>query len=394
MGLVAVTEGHGPNRELPGVLHGATVVWLAPTIQQTRIGWEEFRHSAGGEAEFKETHKEIWYRTGGRVIFRSLDEPDNARGLTADGVVMDEASLILSRAYYEVVRPMISDTNGWVLMMGTPKGRNWFWQEWIRAKDERASNSWAVPTLGVAIQGEQLVRAPHPMENPTFPFEEALSIWRQTPERIFSQEFLAEFIEESGAVFRKVDESAVAIQQQKAVPGGIYMIGVDWARHNDFTVYAVVECRTASLVFLDRFRDIDFHTQVQRLRALNERFQPMSIIAEDNAMGLPVVEQVQRLGLPVRAFHTTAESKRFAIETLANAFERGVIKVLNDEALIAELKAFAMDRLPSGAFRYGAPEGMHDDTVIALALAWSAALPAEMTNAEVIVGMQSREMPW
>lgn len=328
------------------------------------------------------------------MIFRSLDEPDNARGLTADGVVIDEASLVSARAYYEVVRPMISDTHGWALLMGTPKGRNWFWQEWIKAKDEWQSNSWAVPTLGVVIKDEQLVRQPHPMENPDFEFSEALSMWRQMPERIFQQEFLAEFIEESGAVFRRVDEAATAVPQQQNIHPGMYMVGVDWARHQDFTVYAVMECRTSSLVFMDRFRDIDFHTQVARLQALQERFQPMSIIAEDNAMGLPVVEQVQRMGLPVRAFHTTAESKRVIIESLANAFERGAIKILKDETLLAELKAFGMDRLPSGAFRYAAPEGMHDDTVIALALAWSAAMPAEMQGAEIIVGMQNREMPW
>ena len=47
--------------------------------------------------------------------------------------------------------------------------------------------------------------------------------------------------------------------------------------------------------------------------------------------------------------------------------------ILPDPVLIAELQAYALERLPSGRFRYGAPPGLHDDTVIALALAWHGA---------------------
>ena len=59
------------------------------------------------------------------------------------------------------------------------------------------------------------------------------------------------------------------------------------------------------------------------------------------------------------------------IDALAMAFEQGAIRILNDPVLVGELQAYEMERLPSGMLRYSAPEGMHDDTVIALALAWS-----------------------
>jgi hypothetical protein len=56
---------------------------------------------------------------------------------------------------------------------------------------------------------------------------------------------------------------------------------------------------------------------------------------------------------------------------LALAFERGDIRILNDPVLVSELVAFQAERLPSGLLRYGAPGGQHDDTVMALALAWT-----------------------
>jgi hypothetical protein len=52
------------------------------------------------------------------------------------------------------------------------------------------------------------------------------------------------------------------------------------------------------------------------------------------------------------------------------AFERGEIHIPNDPALIGELQAFEGKSLPSGLMRYGAPEGLHDDCVMSLAIAW------------------------
>jgi hypothetical protein len=88
-------------------------------------------------------------------------------------------------------------------------------------------------------------------------------------------------------------------------------------------------------------------------------------------MGGPLIEQLQRLQLPVRAFYTSAASKTQAIEALALAFENGAIRLPNVPWLIEELLAFDQERLPSGTMRYCAPKGGHDDGVMALAICWS-----------------------
>ena len=93
-------------------------------------------------------------------------------------------------------------------------------------------------------------------------------------------------------------------------------------------------------------------------------------MAELNSMGGPLVEQLQADGLPVYGFNTTNASKALIIDALALAFERQTIAVLPDETLLNELAAYESERLPGGMLRYNAPAGMHDDTVIATALAW------------------------
>jgi phage FluMu gp28-like protein len=349
---------------------GGTYIWGAPTFDQVRISFKEAQRAAGTVADFNLSRMTVQFPTGGEIVFRSLDNPDNARGYTADGVVIDESGVVKGEAWYEVLRPMLIDTNGWAWLIGTPKGRNWFWTEFQKANDHNDYAAWQVPTLGVAMQDGQLVRKPHPLENPEVPFAEIEQLQRTLSERVFEQEILAQFVELSGGVFRRVLDAATATAQDARIDGHEYVIGVDLGKLNDFTVFTVIDTITNEVVYVDRFNQIDYLVQATRLQALNDRFSPYTIIVEQNNVGVPFIEMLYRLNLPVQPFTTTNATKTQAIDSLALAFERGEIRIPNDAVLIAELQAYEMERLPSGLMRYSAPAGMHDDTVMSLALAW------------------------
>ena len=353
-------------------VHGKRILWGAPTFDQVRVGWDETRRGVAGAAKFTQQRMTAEFSGGGMIVYRSLDNPDNARGHTADGVVIDEIGDVKGMAWYEVLRPMLIDTDGWLWGIGTPRGRNWFFREHVAAADHDDSVSWQVPTLGVAIEDGNLVRRPHPYENPFIPFEEIRRIWLTTPQQTFEQEILAEFVEDSGGVFRGVMAAATAEPRTEAEDGHEYVFGVDWGRSNDFTVICVVDMAERELVAMDRFNQIDYTMQTARLKALAERFKPNAIYAESNSMGQPIIDQMVSDGLPVYPFLTTNQSKDEAVKSLALAFERGEIRILNEPALVNELQAYEQNRLPSGLMRYEAPEGMHDDTVMALMIAWSA----------------------
>jgi hypothetical protein len=89
-------------------------------------------------------------------------------------------------------------------------------------------------------------------------------------------------------------------------------------------------------------------------------------------MGGPQVEALQAAGLPVHSFTTTAASKHEIMTGLSLAFERGDIKIFDDPILIAEVESYEQTQR-AGIPGYGAPEGMHDDTVMALAICWHGA---------------------
>ena len=112
-----------------------------------------------------------------------------------------------------------------------------------------------------------------------------------------------------------------------------------------------------------------YHLARQRLAALIEQWDIYEMVAESNAMGQPVIDEMQYDGLPVTAFATTATSKPPLIENLALTLERAEVLFIADLVATAELEAYEMRaNVNTGRPTYSAPEGVHDDTVIARAL--------------------------
>lgn len=362
---------------------GKSILWGAPTYDQVNIGMAEARKACGDVAAFRDSRKEAEFPSGGIIKFRSLDDPDNARGHTADGIVIDEVGDVKDVAYYEVLRPILIDTNGWFWGIGTPRGKNWFWEEHFEAQNKPDSISWQVPTIGVRVTDHGIERDPHPMENPDIPWQEIVDAWNTTPEQFFRQEYMAEFIDDSGMVFRRVKDAAIAEHKDFTEHAGSCVFGVDWGKVQDFTVIVVLDAWRKEVMHIERFNQVDWALQRGRLKALADRYKPTTIIAEQNSMGDPNIEALQRENLPVQPFITTHASKKEMIEALALAFERGEIRILPDRDLIKELTAFEAKRLPSGMIQYSAPSNLHDDMVIALALAWQGVSRAAPGNIDL-----------
>jgi hypothetical protein len=99
---------------------------------------------------------------------------------------------------------------------------------------------------------------------------------------------------------------------------------------------------------MDRSNRVDYTLQRERLRALADQWRPKQIIAEQNSIGQPIIEQLGRDGLHIQPFIATNASKAQALEALALAFERADIRILNDPMLMSELVAYQAERLPSG----------------------------------------------
>lgn len=334
-------------------IKGGRAWWVAPTYPIAGVGWRQIKKLAAQiEGSTKnEVERTVHLPGGGWAQVKSADNPDSLRGEGLDLLVADECAFIKEPAWNEALRPALSDREGRAIFISTPKGRNWFWRLYTRGEGgEPGWQSWRFPTAS----------------NPFISPDEIAEAKRTLPERIFRQEYMAEFIEDSGTVFRRVLEAATATPRSR---GKCAAIGVDWGKHDDFTVLTAIDPE-GRMIAWDRFNQIDYTVQLGRLGAMIDQYQPDHIVPEMNSMGEPLVEQLQRRYGNVHGFQTTNQSKAQIIEDLVLAFERGDISIFNEPVLINELQAFEMDRLPSGMIRYAAPQGIHDDAVISLGLAW------------------------
>jgi len=157
-------------------------------------------------------------------------------------------------------------------------------------------------------------------------------------------------------------------------------MGVDWAKEKDFTVLTVMDADKRLLVDMDRFNKVDWELQRGRLKAMHDKWKCERIVAEKNSIGGPNIEALRREGLPVLGFEMTSTSKMPLIESLVLGFERKQLSIPNHHILIGELEAYEMQvSKRTGHTTYGAPEGLHDDCVISLALAWKAVNTARLT---------------
>jgi len=350
--------------------HGRAA-WVVPSYKNGRALWRMAEGlcrplESQKMLDVSRSERTITTPHGGLLAIYSADNADAIRGETFHLVVLDEAARISQEAREDAILPTLADTEGTEVAISTPKGLNWFYQEFQRA-DHKAIAAWRFPSS----------------DNPSPQIQRAAQLARErVPERTYRQEWLAEFVE-SGAYFQNVAACAVveAPDRPDQHQGHHVVMGVDWGRIHDFTVLTLL-CRECSrVVDWERMGGMEYRSQRARLKRLAEMWNVVSILPERNAMGAPNIEELVAERLPVLpglddllGWNMTAANKPILIETLALALEREQVRVPCDYA--EELRAFEVDIKPSGASAFGAPEGAFDDRVISLGLAWQAALLA------------------
>ena len=347
-----------------GLSRKLDVGWFAPQYKLLDEAWRSakaFLRAMVARTDSQQHRMEL--TNGAALDFWTLEDTDAGRGRRYGLVLVDEAAMArnLEEAWHAAIRPTLTDHRGGAWFLSTPKGRNFFWQ---------------LHQQGGRDEGWRAHHAPS-SANPHLDRAEIESARQSLPERIFAQEYLAQFLEDGGGVFRRVTAAvdptlATDPGSRDAGDGRAYVIGIDWGRHQDFTVFVTLDARDRAVVALDRFTQIEYALQLARLRALRTRYPHAAVVAESNSIGGPLIEQLRRDGVNVTAFQTTHASKGQIIESLAVAFEQGALRIPAVQWLIDELLAFDQERTASGLMRYSAPPGGHDDGVMALAIAWHA----------------------
>ena len=336
----------GLHRLCGPALEGYPVGWFAPTFKYLDEAWRDFNRILKPLiARKNEQQKRIELVTGGTLEFWTLTDPDAGRSRKYKRVAIDEAAKAknLEQAWNEAIRATLADLKGDADFYSTPKGHNFFWKAFARGQDPANEDwaSWRMPTTA----------------NPHIDPAEVEAARRQLPERVFSQEFLAEFLEDAGGVFRKVGESIDRgrTQPTEAIKGHQYSTGIDLARVEDFTVLTTLDSKGIQ-VYHERFNQISWERQIAAIKAVLSRY-PGQAVMDSTGVGDPIYEALHKAKACVQPYQFTNASKNELIDGLALALEMGQLRLMDIAEQETELKGYEYHLTPARNVTTGRPRG-------------------------------------
>lgn len=350
------------RRAVRAAVYGRRYGYFAPTYKVLREMYSEVERTLKPIlTSSNKTEHRIESISGGVVEFWTLEDEDAGRSRRYHEIAIDEAALArnLATTWNNAIRPTLTDYRGTAVFAGTPKGIDFFSQLFARGSDPAFPDwqSFHKPTS----------------TNPYIPADEIEAARADMIDRAFRQEYLAEFLEDGGGVFTGVRD-AIKYEPGVQFPNAAavtWTVGVDLARVEDFTVISVVDSLGRQWE-IHRFNGISWKRQVDLIVSVAKRFPGCLIRVDSTGVGDPILEAVRGRYNRVEGYHLTSQSKTALIDNLAFMIETGGVALLNDPVQTSELMAYSYELTKSRNVRMSAPAGMHDDTVIALAMAvWS-----------------------
>lgn len=276
-------------------------------------------------------------------------------GTNPRGIVMSEYS-ITEPQVWNFIRPILKVNKGWAIFNFTPRGMNHAAQLLQIAKNNPERWYWEVLTID-----DTKILTQKDIEE-----EQREGM----PQDLIEQEYFCKFIEGAGAFFRRIKENTHLLGEIKPEVGHRYKIGVDLAKHEDYTVITVLDLMTFKVVAIDRFNQIDWNLQKARIEAITRKYNNAEVWVDSTGVGEPIYEDLATTGLNIAPFKFTEQSRKDLLNNLAIKFELDKIKIPNDQILIDELKSMRYDLVSErGKLRVQVPEGLHDDCIMSLALA-------------------------
>jgi len=291
------------------------------------------------------------------IDFRSADNPENIEGFGYDKAFLNEAGIILKSEYLwnNAIRPMLWDFKPKTIIGGAPKGKGIFFELFNRGND---------PTQ----EDYQSFRFSS-FDNPYIQTDLIMEDIKSMPERVVKQEIYAEFLDDTGVVFRGVTDVAI-LEPQDPVRDELYVVGCDLAKVQDFTVLTVYSRKTNNQVFQMRFNKLDWPFQKQKIQEVSRKYNNALIYIDSTGLGEPIYEDLVRSQVPCEPIHFTNEMKKQLIEKLATWIELKNCHLLRIQETIDEFSNFTYDYSEkTGRVMYNAPVGFHDDIVFSHALA-------------------------
>lgn len=331
--------------------------WVAPVFTQADIAFRRMETEilrradpSGRIWKVDKVKRCITLANGGMIWFKSADNADSLYGEDVYAAVFDEASRA-GRDAWTAVRSTLTATGGQCRIIGNVRGRkNWAYELARKAQGGEANMHYAKMTADMAVKAG------------IFPESELDDARAMLPEQVFRELYYCEPSDDGANPFGLSHIAACVGPLSNREP---VAFGVDLARAIDWTVVIGLDedCRVC---VSERWQGESWDMTERKLTDL---IQNRPTFADSSGVGDPIVERLSREMNQVEAFPTgVATRKQGIIEGLAVDIQKHAV-MFPDGPIRAELECFEYQLTSTQRVRYSAPDGMHDDCVVALGLA-------------------------
>lgn len=319
---------------------------------------------------------------------KSADRPDNLRGATLDFVIIDEAAMMVYGVWTEAIEPMLSTRDGWALFISTPKGYNWFYnffkRGWKGKETPEYSDGIELPIVAPPASAPSELNGDFESFHST-----SWEVWNQrrawyatakvgTPDQEFRQEYGAEFISNSGSVFSGMTsvvrlpyyETDTRTVVELPQPGREYVIGVDFGKNQDFSVFSVLDVEKGAIVCMERTNETAWKEQIRKLSQLVAEYNDALCVVDAWGVGNVLVEDLAEYDIQYLPYEIKSiAAKEELIRHFNLLMEQGEVALPDHPQIFDELRNFQYVKNITGTSVMRAAGRGHDDIVISLALA-------------------------
>ena len=329
---------------------------LSPTLNQARKIYKQIlkvTDQTGVVIKKNDSLVEIEFINGSVLVFKSAEQRESLRGYTFNGILCIDEAAYISDEVWSIIRPTCDVYQAPILMVSTPKFRMGFFFETFQMG--------FLDNYKGQITSYDLCK----FDTSALLSKEQLELYRQMlPKNMFITEYEGEFLDSESIVFGDF-KKCIGVNGDY---NELY-IGIDWGSGvgSDNTVVTALN-ENNEMVFQRAFNNKSTMEQINYIVEYLSGFgnKVKHIVAECNGLGKPLCynfkEKIKKI--PILEWYTTNQNKIELINKLQVAFEQKKIKILDDDALIAELSIFEAKMNAKGNIQYGAPVGGNDDRVL------------------------------
>jgi|MDTC01.3.fsa_nt_gb hypothetical protein len=246
-------------------------LYVAPTYRQAKqVIWDELKnrlYTVKWIDKVNESDLNIRLKNGSVIFIRSADNREALRGAKYNFIVLDECADIHEETWHQILRPTLSDTGGSALFIGSPKGRNWFY-DLYSLSGETDWQSWQFTTL----------------EGGNVPASEIEAAKRDLDDRTFEQEYLSQFVSYMGVCYYSYTEDNVLPAPSHLPTNTPLHIGMDF-NIDPMSAVVCVEDRNGDTWCIDEITIYSSNTNEMALE-IKKRYGNRPVFVYPDATGL------------------------------------------------------------------------------------------------------------